>query len=226
MMQCPKCGSEDTSVNHDAMSNGTFCCWQCHCDWTDWQQSEIDRLKQELANLEDSFRTIARENNEFEKELATEREKVRKLREFATLVKETSESAFQSSYRTNFNKYFLMFINKAAALLEETKGMSDKPHLEGIGWSTALSSNCANHRVAGNGRCPICMEEKIQSLRSRLTIAMDALREYANKANWQSAGSYKGEPSGVYLWNGWMRGIEGDPWTIAREGLKRMEEVK
>lgn len=101
-MNCPKCGKENT---YSCATGAAFLtdkawvndCGYCHTRWTDWQQAEIDRLqlfidefigkeigesvevaelKQELVNIEDSFRVIATENNELEKELATEREKV------------------------------------------------------------------------------------------------------------------------------------------------------
>ena len=90
------------------------------------------------------------------------------------------------------------------------------------------SSKLALLNEEGTGTlCWLCEANRVNEvLRSRLAILEETLREYADKANWQSAGTYKGEPSGVYLWNGWMRGIEGDPWAIAREGLKKMEEIK
>ena len=96
-MNCPRCGSENTKSGSLNIGQGENSCYGCHILWTEWQQSEIDRLKQELvdanntadtqaqsidnlmtelANLEDSFRTIATENNELERDLATERERL------------------------------------------------------------------------------------------------------------------------------------------------------
>ena len=64
-MKCPKCHTE---MHRDK-------CVNPHCRIAELEE-ENDRLKQELANLEDSFQTIARENNEFEKELAAERDRL------------------------------------------------------------------------------------------------------------------------------------------------------
>jgi hypothetical protein len=63
--------------------------------------------------------------------------------------------------------------------------------------------------------CTGCIEKDAELSRLR-----GALEKYADVSNWQSAGTYHGKESGVYLWNGWLHGIEDKPWEIAIEALK------
>jgi hypothetical protein len=67
---------------------------------------------------------------------------------------------------------------------------------------------------------------QVQSLISQLDAAKKGLNLFANVMNWQSAGTYKGEASGVYIWNGWLHGIKGDPFELATETLAEMEKLK
>ena len=48
-MKCPKCGSENTKLSNLIVTTNIIFCCDCQTYYTEWQQSEIDRLKQELA---------------------------------------------------------------------------------------------------------------------------------------------------------------------------------
>ena len=54
-------------------------------------------------------------------ELAASQKREGILREVVVEVKETSESVFQSTYRTRFNKYFLRFIRITTDALKRTE---------------------------------------------------------------------------------------------------------
>jgi hypothetical protein len=68
--------------------------------------------------------------------------------------------------------------------------------------------------------------EQIESLTCQLETAKTGLNLFADVTNWQLAGTYKGEASGVYIWNGWLSGIKGNPFEIAAETLVEMERIK
>jgi hypothetical protein len=76
------CGAENTyshATGAAFLTNKAWVndCGYCHARWTDWQQAEIDRLKQELALANEAARTSTKclqeeeaDNDRLEQELA------------------------------------------------------------------------------------------------------------------------------------------------------------
>jgi hypothetical protein len=52
-MKCPKCGSKNITEGCMELRQRGNICPRCQCFWTEWQQTEIDQLNQNLADALD-----------------------------------------------------------------------------------------------------------------------------------------------------------------------------
>jgi hypothetical protein len=63
-MKCPKC--ESFKINWSDVYNNNYC-YDCKCTWTNWQQIEIQTLKEEIEICRKLVQTAENSTEEFKK---------------------------------------------------------------------------------------------------------------------------------------------------------------